>query len=690
MLISTIAGSGVVIVPTKAEPAFPWEPLVLYATKTSDPYWGYYGGYHDIWEVIKANLTKIGITLDTSQVFDPYAWWYRVWDRGWDKTHQNGGWDLTMFEWWLQPHSLVPWFESMVYGNMTPPEGYNIYKWNNTKADTLLRRAMQTSNALAKKSDIWKWQQAYMHDPPMADIYNPRSYEITASYIEGYNPSGCWWYDISHLTVNATKFYDVCVDAGRRAIGPNTAIYAVSETMWNMLPVYMDSYTEEQVGTVQWCRLYHWGIKPDKWYKYLYGADPSEIDPSDWAIVPYLAAKDPIIDPDGTGDTKKARVILRQGVTWSDGAPLTVHDVLFTFNTTTLNLAVGNTGYGDFIPQLKEARYYNETAVDFILQYPVPMVDLKSCLANDWGGGAIMPFHILKGYMDNPATLRTSKYNTAFSDPTSWIPVTGPFKMVECAVDDHVTFEKNPYYFGYDLGWGPYNINTLIYKWVGYAPSRFAQLKTNQLDFGEYPTGPVSEFKEWSNPVTHPNVRVFQYDYPATNGVWFNLGHPVISNRYVRLAIAHAIDYEYIFDNILPGWGIETAYRGLTHIMDAHYYSDGVNTVHLYNDNLQPYQTNTTQALKYMEMWWYSKDGKDKMKGPRGDSDFSGFVELDDFYIWVKWWGKTTSQITFLPGQDQDPDWDNSGYVEMPDFYEWTKAWGYYYPENSTTHVWSR
>jgi len=204
-----------------------------------------------------------------------------------------------------------------------------------------------------------------------------------------------------------------------------------------------------------------------------------------------------------------------------------------------------------------------------------------------------------------------------------------------------------------------------------------------------------SDIWNWQIAFMHDPPCIIIY-YPSTpmcaRGIAFNLHHPVLSNRYVRLAIAHAIPYGHIINITLPKYGID-AYQAKAPIhRDAKYTYGGV-TVSLYcddNSKLPYYSFNITQAQKYMEMWWYSKVGKDKMKGPRGDSDFSGFVELDDFYIWVKWWGKYTSQITFLPGQDQDPDWDNSGYVEMPDFYEWTKAWGFYYPENSTEHKWSR
>jgi len=684
MLLSTIVGSGVNVVPTKAE-TYPWEPLTFTATKTANLHWGYYGGYQALWAGMVPMFADIGITLDTSFTTDDWSWWGRVWDVGWDKTHTGGGWDLTMLEWWLQPHSLVPWFESMVYGDMAPPEGFNIYHWNNTYADEVLRRGMREHAATVKKGDIWKWQEIFMHDPPWADIYNPRIYEVVASYVTGYNPQGCWWYDITQLRVNSTEFYDVVVSPDRRATGPNTLIYAVSESVWNLLPLYMDTYTEEQMRCPQWNTLYKWSIKPDKWPLYLLG---EEVDPMDWAVVPDIALQDPILMDGPNGPGTRARIVLRDNVYWSDGVKLTANDVVFSYNPCTLSLDTGNTGYGDFISQIEDCVYVNETTVDMILQYAVPMSDLKSCLANDWGGGVILPFHILGDYAANPGQLKHCKANTDFYNPDSWLPVTGPYKMSELVIDDYVKFVKNPDYFGYDLGWGPHDIDTIIYKFVPDAETRLLELQSNVVDFGEYPTGSVDTFEDM---MTWDNLRVFQYDYPAANAIWFNLDHTTLSNRYVRQAIAHTVDAQALFSSILPSWGIETAYRGLTQILDSHWYTDESDvTVHLYNDVLDAYVYNSTRALKYLEMWWYAKEGEDPGKGPVGDANFNGAVDMYDYYAWVENVGKLTHQISFLPGQDVDPDWNNDGKVDGVDFYMWPGRWSFWYPENSTTHEWSR
>ncbi len=66
--------------------------------------------------------------------------------------------------------------------------------------------------------------------------------------------------------------------------------------------------------------------------------------------------------------------------------------------------------------------------------------------------------------------------------------------------------------------------------------------------------------------------------------------------------------------------------------------------------------------------------GGEYLEGAAGDADFSGKVDLDDFYIWRdKGWPLVPpDKVTFLPGQDIDPDFNNDGtYYLNPDYPIW-------------------
>lgn len=669
MLVSSFAASGLVTV--QASPDLPWEgePITtIHATVTNNPYWGYYGGYHDVWAAIKAELVKIGINLEINY-YDDFTWWGRVWaDPNWNKTWEDGGFDLTMLEWWLQPHAVDPWFSSML---IDYPEGFDIHYWTSEKADELLLRAMTSFDAETRKYFLWKWQELFMHDAPWVNIWYPRIYETIGKWIDGYDPTGSWWYDITELSLNVSAMPDA-----RKLLDLDTVYYGVSETVWTMLPWYTDTYTEEQMETVQWDTLYRWSLN---WTNHVQG---QEVATTDYIIVPELAAIDPY---PVNGNYSHMRVILREGIKWSDyattGEILDAEDVVWSINTGMLDTAAKGSGTGDFIWFMDHAEIVNDTAVDLILKAPTP--DLKSLMANDWGG-SILPYHKLGHLAPQQINLDASNYPT---DPDAWLPVTGPFKLKQIVVDDFALLERNPLYFGYDLGWGPdESVQKIYLKWVPDPAVRLLEFQTYKLDFGEYPTAPI---EAWQALAEDPNLNVFQYNYPASNPIWFNFQHELLSNRWVRMAIAHAVPYEKIISEILPSWGIETAFPGKTYVMPTHYYTepntggDLVGTrVHLFNEDLEPWSYNITKAMDYMELWWYG-DHDPASSGAVGDSDLSGLVDLDDYLIF-RANAETDPGITWpqeaAQGNIIDPDFNNDDHVTVADdFPLWAGAYGVEY-----------
>ncbi|NIU57790.1 MAG: hypothetical protein GWN67_15770, partial [Phycisphaerae bacterium] len=114
---------------------------------------------------------------------------------------------------------------------------------------------------------------------------------------------------------------------------------------------------------------------------------------------------------------------------------------------------------------------------------------------------------------------------------------------------------------GKQWGWAlPANF---IIKVIPDGADRLIALQTLSVDFAEYPTAPIETYQAMEDWPTH---KVYRYKYPASNPLWFNLNSPILSNRYVRLAIAHAIPYPQIFTEILPGWGVAKVIPGKTFV----------------------------------------------------------------------------------------------------------------------------
>lgn len=275
ILISSFAASSAVTV--QAGPNLPWS-ITLHATVTTNPYWGPYGGYHDIWYAIKAEFAKIGINLEIN-FYDDFTWWDKVWSVGWDKTWEEGGWDLTCLEWWMMPTGLI-WLEPLVYSWMIPPMGCNIFPYMNTESDKLLWRGMHNSDASDRKHYLWKWQEELMRNPPMINLYYPRLNEVVPDWIEGWDPV-VRFRDVSHLAINISA-----MPPERKSLDSDQIHYAVSEPVWGLNPLFVETSTEQWMYDLQFETLYDLSVDP--W-------PPTGQEPQPWEYYskPALAAAPP-------------------------------------------------------------------------------------------------------------------------------------------------------------------------------------------------------------------------------------------------------------------------------------------------------------------------------------------------------------------------------------------------------------
>jgi len=675
MLISAFAAGSLVTV--QASPTFPWSGKVTFwAVVDSYPYFGFGGGYHALLDAIKTELANIGITLNI-QTYDSV--WDICWDTMWNvsgdadshpETYTYGvdGWDFTTAEWSTIPTGLL-WVDEFVY--KTPPEGgYNAMEYCNPEALALYNAGTQTLDPIKIKENLWYWQELFMNDPPMINLYYGRLFECTGVYVEGWD-STVWFYDTSHFGINKTAF-DLYAPEGRKAIGSNVLFYGVDAPIWGFNPLFTLTYTEEMMRALTHDNLYTCSRLWDETKHEFYGP---------FVTKPVIAAGLPEWRTGPHGPNTVARITIRhddpttpvdENIYWSDHVTLNASDVWFTYDLV-LDKSVGSWAYADFSHVVDHVEIVDPFTVDFVLY--APRWDLVNLLSSDWGV-EVLPWHQLK---DVP---RTALDRDASNTNPYYLVGSGPYKVKSYESGVKIEFEKNPYYFGYKLGWGPY-VDTYIMKWVPDPGDRRVALETLAVDYCEYPMGDVSYWQGMQTRTTH---KVWTYMYHGSNPLYMNLHNPILSNRYVRMAIAQAIPY-HLFPGILETWGIPEAWPGVgTFIVPTH--------GELYNTKLVPYEYSIDKAIKYMEMWWYSReDATLYTLGPVGDGDFSGKVDTDDFVVWanaIVGGRLTPDKWIFKPGRDIDPDYDNTNYVEMADYYRWREKIGYYYPERSLWWQWSR
>ena len=663
--------------------------FTVHAYLSSDlPYATWSGGYHDVMYEIQKELAKIGIELEI-HLEDSWAIWERCWDAYWNYSTVDdpaNGWDITCTDWWTQFTSTV-WTESFCEDEWTPPLGYNNMPWTNEEADQLLKAGIYTLDAETRKFYLWAWQEMFMHDPPMVNMFVPYYLEIIGDYVEGYSGQ-IWFSEIEHLGLHADE-----MPPARQALGNTTFILGCETVMPTPMSLYMSGYTASAYGYLTQDLLYmnHWD----------YNASAREYIPFTDHTEPQLAADLPTYLNDTT-----AVIPLKDDVWWvwpngSKSEKYDAYDAEFSLETV-LDPATGSPAQGEFMPAIASVEVLSNATLQSYGLWPTmyepfaiqinlkaPFGDLLDLLGMQWGAGTL-PEHLLG---DIPrSNLKTSPY---YSDPSLWC-FTGPY-IFDASDPTFIKVKVNPHYYGRDMTG---IVDEVIIKIIPEDTTRMNELKAFNVDALEFIWAPAEDV----DPALWPGHHVFTSPAPQSNLMLFNLHNPYLSNRYVRQAIAHAIPYDRIYSEILPGWGIlDVIPEGAKTIINPYtYYTEPIipgdpdltgSTVSLFNTDLAPFEYNLTKAEKYMDMWRLSQVGETPTLGPVGDADFSGRADLDDFVVWadaIVEGTLTSDSWVFLPGNDIDPDADNSDFVEMADYFDWRENLGMYYPERSLIREWSR
>lgn len=227
--------------------------------------------------------------------------------------------------------------------------------------------------------------------------------------------------------------------------------------------------------------------------------------------------------------------MLRKGVTWHDGTPFTSQDVAFTLEKIWKVMHPRNRVV---MSKVERVETPDEHTVVFHLSSPAPYL-LAVVNGNE---SQVVPKHVYDGE-DVGARL------------VSETPVgTGPFRLKEWRRGEAIILERNPDYWQEGK---PY-LDGMIYRVITDEAARAAAFETGEIQYGVF--GPVS-------PCTAQRLARIDHLGVETNGYQFfgsryimevNTRRPELSDRRVRQAISHAVDVDFILDNVFCGYGVKS------------------------------------------------------------------------------------------------------------------------------------
>jgi peptide/nickel transport system substrate-binding protein len=233
---------------------------------------------------------------------------------------------------------------------------------------------------------------------------------------------------------------------------------------------------------------------------------------------------------------------MRPDVTFSDGTPLTAHDVVFTYRFI-MTEAIAAPRARAYLEKIEKVAALGDHEVAFTFAEPY-FNSLQLA-----GGMDIMPRHFYEPYLDEPESFNRSRgllmgsgpYRLA--DPRGWTPDQG---LVE--------LERNPRY------WGPVEppFNRMVWRVIENDSARLTTFRNGDID--AYAARP-REYQRLLDDV-QLRARTVHHEYMSPTAGYAYIGwnqerggRPTrFADRRVRQAMSHLTDIDRIIEEIMLGY----------------------------------------------------------------------------------------------------------------------------------------
>jgi peptide/nickel transport system substrate-binding protein len=231
---------------------------------------------------------------------------------------------------------------------------------------------------------------------------------------------------------------------------------------------------------------------------------------------------------------------LKPGLKWSDGVPLTAHDVAYTFNRV-MTGKYEQTNFGNYVAGLTSVEATDDVTVVMKVKKPSPiMLHLYVY---------ILPEHIWKDIDEKEVKSFDNE-----PGPDALVG-SGPFVVTEHKKGQFLRFEANKNYYK-----GAPKVDELVFRVFQNKDSLAQALRRGEIDFADDLGSNVFASLQGADGVT-----TFDAKYSGFNEIAFNTGaalddgtpigdgHPALKDVRVRQALSYAIDPKTLVERVYGG-----------------------------------------------------------------------------------------------------------------------------------------
>ena len=316
---------------------------------------------------------------------------------------------------------------------------------------------------------------------------------------------------------------------------------------------------------------------------------------------------------------------LRQGVYWSDGAPFTADDVIFTWNTLYRKKQHPDTGAlsyeypirAPFSHQIEGVEYQYKKIDRYTVRFRTPQIHAPFLLFA--GGVNVLPKHILQTFVEEGTFMNQWSSSTAIHQPEQIISI-GPYVLQSYRPGERILFRKNPHYWKVDVDGQrlPYT-EKLIYRFLKDGNATTIAFAEGKTDLESIRPDDLSWVQLSAR--KHRFTLHSQGPSPSNSFIFFNQntgkdseGNPLVEPyklkwfrlKAFRQAVSYALNRPGIIDSVLFGKGFPL----------YGYVSQG--QPFWFNSAIKTYPYNPEKALQLLQREGFQKKGG-KLYDPSGN-----------------------------------------------------------------------
>jgi peptide/nickel transport system substrate-binding protein len=261
----------------------------------------------------------------------------------------------------------------------------------------------------------------------------------------------------------------------------------------------------------------------------------------DWRMEPF-AGKDSVVSWQTSKDQLVDKVVMRDDLTWSDGKPITAHDVVFSFQTI-MNPKVPVPAQRSGTDKLRWVHAYND--------YTVAFFHKEALATNIWNiNFSIIPKHIYEKSLADDYTMQNSPYHVKYeNDPISG----GAYVFKSRSRGQEIVLERRESYYmhnGKQVRDKPY-FKTVRFRVIEDPNTWLLALEKGDVDEAiltpEQWTTQTAESDYYTN-----NTKASGVEWVSFHFGW-NMKEPFFKDVRCRKAMSYAFDHKELLEQLCYG-----------------------------------------------------------------------------------------------------------------------------------------